>query len=146
VMAIVALIHDMIIVFGVFVILGYPIDNNFIAVVLTILGYSINDTIVIYDRIRENQGIYGHKLKIGKLVNLSINQTLGRTICTSAATISSVLVIAVVALIANIDSIVSFAIPLLIGMIAGTYSSICISSNLWVLWKERKENAKPVKK
>ncbi|MEG0664652.1 MAG: protein translocase subunit SecF, partial [Clostridia bacterium] len=98
VFSVLALIHDAAIVYLAFLIFGFPLDSNFIAVILTILGYSVNDTIVIYDRIRENQGIYGHKLKIGKLVNLSINQTLGRTICTSAATISSVLVIAVVAL------------------------------------------------
>ena len=73
--AIVALLHDMLVVFGVFVILRIPLNGNFIAALLTILGYSINDTVVIYDRIRENTGLYGKKMSLPELVNLSINQS-----------------------------------------------------------------------
>ena len=76
-MAIVALLHDMFVVYGVFVLLRIPLNGNFIAAMLTILGYSINDTVVIYDRIRENSGLYGKKMSLPELVNLSINQSFG---------------------------------------------------------------------
>ncbi|MGL5972535.1 MAG: protein translocase subunit SecF, partial [Oscillospiraceae bacterium] len=111
-MAVVALIHDVTIVFGVFVILGFPIDNNFIAVVLTILGYSVNDTIVIYDRVRENRNIYGNKIKTSDLMNLSINQCLSRSINTTISTVISLIVISIVAILFNVSSILSLSIPL----------------------------------
>ena len=135
-MAVVALIHDIIVVYGVFVILGYSINDNFIAVVLTILGYSLNDTIVIYDRVRENRRLMSDKTPIGELVNQSINQSFTRTLFTSITTIMAMLVVTLVAWMYNVNSIMSFALPMVIGLISGTYSSICIAGPLWVKWRE----------
>ena len=142
VMAVLALIHDIIMVYGVFVVFRIPINANFMAVILTILGYSINDTIVIYDRIRENQRIVGKKLSRAELVNLSINQSLTRSINTSLCTISSMIIVTIVALIFHVDSIMSFSFPMIIGMITGVYSTICIAGPLWVCWEEHKEKKK----
>ena len=93
--AVIALLHDVAIIYFTFVVFRMPVDDNFIAVVLTILGYSLNDTIIIYDRIRENRRILGPKAEIGELVNTSINQTLTRTINTSVATVMAVGVVVV---------------------------------------------------
>jgi preprotein translocase SecF subunit len=138
VMGLVALIHDVIIVFGVFVLFRIPIDDNFIAVVLTILGYSLNDTIVIYDRIRENRRLMGAKATYSELVNTSINQSLVRSINTTVTTILSMIVVAVVAYVYGVTSIQSFALPMIAGLISGTYSSVCIAGPLWVRWQENK--------
>ena len=105
-------------------------------VVLTILGYSINDTIVIYDRIRENRRIYGQKLPVGELVNKSINQSMKRAIVTTVTTVMALVVIAVVTLIFNVTPIVTFVFPLIIGLLSGTYSSVCLVPCMWVMWQE----------
>lgn len=139
VMAIVALINDLITVFGVFVIFRIPLDYNFIAVLLTILGYSVNDTIVIYDRIRENRRIYGDRLDRHTLVNNSINETLSRTINTTITTLTAMIVVSIVALIMGVESILSFAFPMAIGLISGTYTTICLTGPLWVVWQDYKE-------
>lgn len=137
--AVIALIHDVIIVFGTFAIFRIPLDDNFIAVVLTILGYSINDTIVIYDRIRENKRLYGKSLTVKKLVNNSINETLTRTLGTSGAVLGTLVIVCIVAYVLNVSSIISFAFPMLIGAISGTYSTIFIAGPLWVMWQNYKE-------
>ena len=131
-MAIVALLHDMFVVFGVFALLRIPLNGNFIAAMLTILGYSINDTVVIYDRIRENTALYGKKMALPELVNLSINQSFSRSLMTSITTCVALAVVCVVATIFKLDSIFTFALPLLFGMISGVYSTICIATQLWV--------------
>ncbi len=138
VMGIVALLHDVLIVFGTFVIFRIPINANFIAVVLTILGYSINDTIVIYDRIRENETLMGKDTSLDSLVNLSINQCLTRSINTSLSTALAMLVVTLVAFFTGVKSILSFSFPLLIGLISGSYSTIFIASPLWVMWQDYK--------
>ena len=141
--AIVALLHDMFVVFGVFVILRIPLNGNFIAAVLTILGYSINDTVVIYDRIRENSALYGKKqMSLAELVNLSVNQSFARSLMTSITTCLALGVVCVVSVIYRLDSIYSFAFPLLFGMVSGVYSTICIATPLWVDWKSKKKAAK----
>ena len=141
--AIVALLHDMFVVFGVFVILRIPLNGNFIAAVLTILGYSINDTVVIYDRIRENSALYGKKqMGLTELVNLSINQSFSRSLMTSITTCLALGVVCVVSVIYRLDSIYTFAFPLLFGMVSGVYSTICIATPLWVDWKSKKKAAK----
>lgn len=137
VMAVVALVHDAIVIYAVFVIFRIPLNNNFIAAVLTILGYSINATIVVYDRVRENKRLMG-KVPVAELVNTSVNQSLTRSINTTVATILALVAACVMALIYNVDSILTFAFPLIIGMISGVYSSLCISSSLWVVWQEHK--------
>lgn len=143
--AIVALLHDMFVVFGVFVLLRIPLNGNFIAALLTILGYSINDTVVIYDRIRENSALYGKKqMSLAELVNLSVNQSFARSLMTSITTCLALGVVCVVSVIYRLDSIYSFAFPLLFGMVSGVYSTICIATPLWVDWKNKKKAAKKV--
>ena len=141
--AIVALLHDMFVVFGVFVILRIPLNGNFIAAVLTILGYSINDTVVIYDSIRENSALYSKKqMGLAELVNLSVNQSFSRSLMTSITTCLALGVVCVVSVIYRLDSIYTFAFPLLFGMVSGVYSTICIATPLWVDWKSKKKAAK----
>lgn len=132
--AVVALLHDMCFVYAVFVICGFDINSNFMAVLLTILGYSINATIIIYDRIRENRRLYGSE-SLGELVNLSVTQTVGRSIHTTVTTVVAMVTVCIVALVAGVESIISFAFPLVIGLLAGVYSSNCIAPTLWVTWQ-----------
>lgn len=136
--AVLTLLHDIIIVYGIYILLGFSINSNFMAVILTILGYSINDTIVIYDRIRENRKLMP-KANLSKLVNTSISQSIRRSLRTSITTIAAMLTIVIVSLVYGVDSILSFAVPLIFGMAVGTYSSLFIASPLWVWWNERKE-------
>ena len=137
----VALIHDVIVAFMVCVVFRLPIDANFIAVVLTILGYSLNDTIIIYDRIRENRN-RNRGGDLAEVVNLSINQTLTRSVITSITTFIAVVVVALVAEFFGLTTLRSFAIPMAIGMVSGSYSSICLSGPLWVKWQEFRRNLK----
>ena len=141
VFSVVALTHDMCMVYGCFVICRFDINANFMAVLLTILGYSINATIIIYDRIRENEKLVGSKYELDQLVNLSITQTMGRSIHTTVTTVLAMATVCVVCLIAGVSSIISFAFPLIIGMIAGVYSSNCIAPTLWVAWQDHKAKA-----
>ncbi len=138
--AIVALLHDLCIVYGVFVVLQIPLNGNFIAALLTILGYSINDTVVIYDRVRENRGLYGKKLPFSELMNRSINQSMARSINTTLTTVVALGCVCIFSVVYNLDSIFTFAFPLMIGMISGTYSTMCIAGPLWVWLAERKES------
>lgn len=133
--AIITLLHDCVVVYGTFVICGMSINANFMAVVLTILGYSINDTIVIYDRIRENEKLYRKAKTRAEIVNLSTNQSLTRSINTSLTTSFAMLTVTIVAAIYGVDSIISFSFPMLIGMLSGVYSSVCVAAPLWV-WLE----------
>ncbi len=137
-MAIVALVQDLFVVFASFVILRFPLDMNFIAVILTILGYSVNDTIVIYDRIRENSKRFGKTKSIREIVNLSANECFTRSVRTTTTTVISMLVVTIVSVIFNVTSILSFSIPMIFGMVSGAFSSLCITLPLWVMWKERK--------
>jgi SecD/SecF fusion protein len=137
IMSIVALIHNCIVAFGVFVIFGFPLNNLFMAVILTIVAYSLNDTIVLYDRIRENKRLLPYKTPVAELVNRSINQSITRSINTSSTTALAMLVVTVMALIYNVQSIVTFAFPLTVGLLVGMYSSICIAGPLWVRWQQR---------
>ncbi|MDO4730853.1 MAG: protein translocase subunit SecF [Clostridia bacterium] len=140
VMAVVALLHDVAIIYFTFVILRMPIDDNFIAVSLMILGYSLNDTVVIYDRIRENRKLMGTKYTTTEIVNKSLNQTFVRTINTSITTAAAIGTVLVVALLFNLSSVVSFALPMLVGVVVGCYSSVCVASPLWVMWQNKKES------
>lgn len=136
VFSVVALAHDMCMVYGCFVICRFDINANFMAVLLTILGYSINATIIIYDRIRENENLLGNKMELEDLVNLSITQTMGRSIHTTVTTVLAMATVCIVCIICGVTSILSFAFPLIIGMISGVYSSNCIAPTLWVHWKK----------
>ena len=142
VMALVALFHDVAMIYFMYVIFQMPIDSNFIAVVLMILGYSLNDTIVIYDRVREERRNFGAKEDIGYVFDYSATKVLRRTIFTSLTTLIAIGTVLVVSMIFNISSVTSFALPMMIGVISGCYSSVCIAGPLWVMWQKRKKNKK----
>jgi preprotein translocase SecF subunit len=138
IMALVALFHDVAMVFVAFVLFKIPLNENLIAVVLTIIGYSINDTIVIYDRIRENIRLENGKLPLRELVDKSINQSLTRTLNTFLATLGAMLITYIFASVYGIESIQNFTLPMLVGIVTGFYSTVFIASPLWVVWKTRK--------
>ena len=147
--AVVALVHDMCFVYACCLICRFDIDSNFMAVLLTILGYSINATIIIYDRIRENRRLYGTEKTLGELVNMSVTQSFGRSVHTTATTVIAMATICIVSLIAGVESILSFAFPLVIGLLAGVYSSNCIAPTLWTVWQgaiDRRKEAKAAAK
>jgi preprotein translocase subunit SecF len=137
VIALIALLHDVLVVFFTFTLFKIPINDSFIAVTLTIIGYSINDTIVIYDRIRENKP-HNLKMPVEELVNTSINQSLTRSINTTVTTVISILIVYIFAYMYNIDSIKSIAFPLIIGLITGCYSTICLAGPMWAMWQKKK--------
>ena len=140
VMALVALLHDLAIAYFAFVIFRIPLNDNFVAVLLTILGYSLNDTIVIYDRIRENRKLSPTKSPdaLPAIVNKSLNQTMTRSILTSLTTFMALLVIYIVAAVYGISSVQSFALPMMVGTIVGCYSSLCIAAPLYTMWAVHK--------
>ena len=126
--AIIALLHDVFVILGAFSILQLEVDSSFVAAVLTIVGYSINDTIVIFDRIRENMTITRKIENITKLVNESLMQTLARSINTVLTTLFPLVAL----ILFGGVTIKTFALALLIGIVSGCYSSIFIASSLWV--------------
>ena len=139
VFALLALVHDLLIVYFTFVLFRIPLNDNFVAVMLTILGYSLNDTIVIYDRIRENRRKMDAKTPMSEIVNISIRQSFTRTANTAICTFAAILVVTVVAIVLQMDSILSFALPMLMGIISGFYSSVFLCPPLWAKWVSRKQ-------
>ncbi len=140
--AVLALLHDVLVVLAFYAIARVSVGNTFIACMLTIVGYSINATIVIFDRIREN--LHGSKRteNLEEVVNASITQTLTRSIYTSFTTFVMVAVLYIM----GVSSIREFAAPLMVGIICGAYSSVCITGALWLAMKKRLSGgAKPVK-
>lgn len=131
--ALVALIHDVVITLGVFSLFGKEIDLPIIAAFLAIIGYSLNDTIIVYDRIRENLAKH-NKESFSFVVNRSINDTLSRTLMTSGTTLLVVLALFVL----GGGVIHNFAFAMLVGVLIGTYSSIFVASPLLVFWEQRK--------
>ncbi len=129
-----ALIHDVLVVIGFYSILGYEANSPFVAAILTIVGYSINDTIVVFDRIRENQKTMRRE-PLSEVVNVSINQTMARSLNTSLTTLLALLAV----FFFGGRTIRDFTVALMIGITTGTYSSIFIASPLWYLWKMREE-------
>ena len=132
--AIVALLHDVMVVLALYACLRLSVGSAFIACMLTVIGYSVNDTIVIFDRIRENMVRLRNKNdrdELEKLADTSITQTLSRSISTSFTTAVTILML----LILGVSSIKEFALPLLAGVITGTYSSICIATELWFIMR-----------
>ncbi len=137
IIAIICLLHDVAITYAVYVFGGMSLDSNFMAVILTLLGYSINNTIIIYDRLRENRSKYGNKFTDSELVNLSIRQTLPRSIITTSTTVCAMISVSVVCSLMGVTSILTFSIPLAIGMLVGFYSSVCLAGPLWI-WVQKK--------
>lgn len=148
VMAVLALLHDILIMCAVYFIFKIPLNDSFVAAVLTVIGYSMNDTIIIYDRIRENSNLL-RKVPIGELVNKSIVQTLNRSINTVVTVLICIITLFIFASYNNITSVEEFTLPLIVGIASGMYSSIFIASSLYVVWKERsgkkKLSGKPAK-
>ena len=132
--ALLALVLDVLITFFACVFFRLQIDSNYIAVVLTMLGYSLNDTIVIYDRIRENER-FNPDMEIGALVNLSCNKVIIRNVVTTATTMLAVGTIVVVSEIFGLTSLRTFAIPMLFGLLSGSITSLFVSGPVWVIWK-----------
>ncbi|MCL2637244.1 MAG: protein translocase subunit SecF [Oscillospiraceae bacterium] len=139
VFALIALLVDVMVVVSVFIFFRLPIDAIFMAVVLAIMGYSINNTIILYDRIRENKTLFTGKKTARDLVNISVRQSLTRTINTTVTTAAALLVLSIVAMIYDVNTILNFAFPMLIGLISGVYTTLCLSGTFWVMWQERKK-------
>ena len=133
--AILALVHDVLVVLTCYAVLRISVGSTFIACMLTIIGYSINDTIVIFDRIREN--IKAKNVKdaqtLKDISNQSLTQTLSRTINTSITTFVMVFVLWLL----GVTSIRDFALPLMVGLISGSYSSVCVATQLWFEFKRK---------
>ena len=131
--AVAALLHDVLIVLAFYVVARVSVGNTFIACMLTIVGYSINATIVIFDRIREELHTKKKNEGLDELVNRCITRTLTRSIYTSLTTFVMVLVL----FIMGVSSIKEFALPLMVGIVCGAYSSVCITGALWYIMKSR---------
>ena len=131
--AVLALVHDVLVVFACYAVVRISIGNTFIACMLTIVGYSINATIVIFDRIRENFKAQKKGSDLAEIVNRSITQTLTRSIYTSFTTFVTIAALYII----GVPSIKEFALPLMVGIVAGGYSSVCITGALWYIMKKR---------
>lgn len=132
--AIIALVHDVLITLGVFALLGFEVDAFFITALLTIMGFSVHDTIVVFDRIRENLKSQGRDDTFGDIADLSLNQTLSRSINTSISTLFTLVALYFL----GAESLKVFVFALIIGILVGTYSSIFIASPVLTMWQERK--------
>ena len=135
--AVLALAHDLIAVLGAYSIFGVEVNSPFIAAMLTILGFSVNDTIVIFDRIRENRRKY-KKSQLFELTNDSVNQTMGRSINTTLCVLLAIISLYLM----GVQSIQDFILPLIIGFISGSYSTIFIASSFWYVAQEKRQAAK----
>lgn len=133
--AIIGLLHDVLIVLGVFALTQHPVDSTFVAALLTIVGYSVDDTIVIFDRLRENLRHWKKGQSYEELADASINQTLARSINTVATTLVSIVAL----YFFGGPSIKGFTFALIFGIMSGCYSSIFVASPIWVTWKEWEE-------
>ena len=138
--AVLALIHDVLVMFTVYAVFKIPLNDAFIAAMLTVIGYSINDTIIVFDRIRENRK-YAKRETLDELVDRSVNETLVRSINTSLTTILTISVLYFV----GVESIKQFAFPLLIGILSGTYSSVFIAAPSWVLFRQMENKKRKTK-
>lgn len=138
--AIIALFINLMVMMAVYTISYTPLNTTFIAAMLTVIGYSINNTIVVFDRIRENMKRYNPKKgeTVSEITNRSINESMGRTLNTTFTTLITIVVLYIM----GVPSIKEFAFPLIVGVIAGAYSSIFIASPIWAAWKESDEAAK----
>ncbi len=131
--SIAALLHDVLVVLAFYAVAKVSVGNTFIACMLTIVGYSVNATIVIFDRVRENMTVMGKKDDLKNLVNASITQTLSRSIFTSLTTFVMVACLYVL----GVTSIRDFALPLMVGIVCGAYSSVCITGALWYVLRKK---------
>lgn len=138
IMAVMALAINVLIMIAVYAISNIALNTTFIAAMLTVVGYSINNTIVIFDRIRENSKSRRRTESISEMVNRSIGETLGRTVNSTITTLITIVLIYIL----GVSTIKQFALPLIIGIVAGAYTSIFIASTFWAAWKEANAEAK----
>ncbi len=131
--SIIALLHDVLVVLAFYAVARVSVSNTFVACMLTIVGYSINATIVIFDRIRENMATMTHKDDLKDIVDKSVTQTMSRSIFTSLTTFIMVAVLYVL----GVTSIRDFALPLMVGIVCGAYSSICLAGSLWYVLRQK---------
>lgn len=136
--SVIALAHDVLVVVAFYALAKWSLGSTFIACILTIVGYSINATIVIFDRIRENRNLLPAKTSRRELVNISVTQTLTRSFNASLTTFIMVLVLYLL----GVTSIKEFALPIMVGIICGTYSSVCLASAFWYVMAERRDHKK----
>ncbi|MBQ5360956.1 MAG: protein translocase subunit SecD [Lachnospiraceae bacterium] len=137
--AVVCLVHDVLIVLGGYALLRVSVGSTFIACMLTIVGYSINATIVVFDRIRENRQIMGRKESLADMVNGAVTQTLSRSLFTSLTTFFMVATLWVF----GVSDVKEFALPIMIGIISGAWSSVCIAGSLWYVLRNKFKAAEP---
>ncbi len=135
-----ALCHDLMAALAASILFGFEFNANIVAVILTILGYSINNTIVIYDRIRENKTLYPNAT-LNELINMGCSQSLTRSIRTSITTIGTMVIVSIVVFVSGYTSLLSFSVPLIFGLISGTYSSLFVAPVTWS-WLMNKKAAK----
>lgn len=135
--AVLALIHDVLVMLSMYAIFRLPVNTSFIAAMLTIIGYSINATIVIFDRVRENTK-YLKKETFSNIVNTSIWQSMGRSVNTSVTTLITIVMVYIL----GVTSVREFALPIIIGIVCGTYSSIFLAGSFWCLLRGKKANVK----
>lgn len=135
--ALVALVLDVLVTFFACVFFRLQIDSNYMAVILTILGYSLNDTIVAFDRVRENRKLY-FDMSIADTVNKSLNDVMVRNIVTSLTTFMAILTVVAVSELFGLTTLRTFGIPMAFGVISGSISSIFVSGPLWVVWQTKK--------
>lgn len=143
--AIVALMHDVVIMCALMAIFQIQINSSFVAALITIIGYSINNTIVVFDRIRDNKKLEKYQLfSNAQIANISIKKTLTRTIYTTITTLFAIVILAII----GVSTIKEFALPIIFGLLAGTYSSIFVAGPLWAIINDRtvKRNSKAAKK
>ena len=134
--AIAAIVHDIIVVLGVFALFHLEIDASFLAAILTVLGYSMNESVVIFDRVRENTHTHKRSDTFADLANASITQSIHR----SFYTLATVMFACVSLYLFGGDTTKNFALCMIIGFASGAYSSICVATSLWVMWKSRNKN------
>lgn len=134
--AVIALVIDVAVMLSMVAILRLQINSSFIAAVLTIVGYAINNTIVIFDRIRENRKKYRREKNAKEIADLSVRETLARTINTTVTTLLTIVTLYIL----GVDSIREFALPIIVGLIAGNFTSIFIAPSLWGIWTDKKAN------
>lgn len=147
--SVLCLIHDVLVVLAGYAIFRWTVGNTFIACMLTLVGYSINATIVVFDRIRENMAIMGDGADLKEVANLSVTQTLGRSIYTSLTTLVMVAALLIVPMVLgrSVSSFTEFCIPLMVGLVVGCYSSVCLAASLWYIFKTKiQPKAKAAKK
>lgn len=144
VMSVIALAINILVMMAVYLITYTPLNTTFIAAMLTVVGYSINNTIVVFDRIRENMRGFNAKkgMKVAEVVNRSISESMGRTLNTTITTLITIVLL----YIFGVNSIKGFAFPLIIGVLIGAYTSIFIASPYWASWKQSEVDAKQTRK